>query len=373
MKKKVGIITHYYKNDNYGGLLQAYALCQVLNSMGVEATQICYQMTGGKRKFIKKVLSRAKSLLCQIKSFIFYKQINRGIIERKQLLELFRNNIPHTDKVYNINNIASCDNFDVYITGSDQVWNPEWIDSAYLLEFVKNNKVKISYAASIGKDELTDEQKAMFKLALEDYRAISVREKSAKSLLQPFVSQNIQCVLDPTLLLNAEEWDNKNFILPYKYVFCYFLCGDKKHRELAQSFAVKNGLKLVTIPYLNGRYRKVDAQFKSEKLNDVSPENFLSLINNAEFIFTDSFHATVFSSIFKKEFVVFANVDKKMNNRIYTLTEIFGTTERFCDTTEKMSMEYILNLQTIEYNKDFSKFDELKRISIDFLKKNIGI
>lgn len=379
MKKvSVGIISHYYKNDNYGGMLQAYALCRFLNSDNVEARQISYNMADKSfayRSWFYKFLRRSFRVVKKWARDLRHISISFKLNKRRKTLQKFRNSIPHT-KVYDLKTIRKCDEFDVYVAGSDQVWNPSWYDDAFLLNFVgEGGKVKCSYAASIGKNKLTDENKSQFSNALNSYAAISVREESAVGLLQGLVDKTIDLVLDPTLLLSRNEWESicSGEYPEGKYVFCYFLGDNIQQRNLAIEYAKEKHCELVSVPYLNGEYRKADSEMECTKVYDMSPRRFLQLIKNAACVFTDSFHASVFSHIFQRDFFVFVHggASVEMSNRLYTLSEMFETKDRICDSTEKKDIQYLLNSKPINYDKEFSKFEQIKARSIAFLKDNI--
>ena len=180
-------------------------------------------------------------------------------------------------------------------------------------------------------------------------------------------------MLDPTLLLSREKWDNvcANRKIDEAYIFCYFLGSLSIDYGKIIEFAHKRGLKVVMMPYLTGTSCD-DSDFGDYKIYDAAPQDFISLIKYAEYVFTDSFHATVFSHIYKKNFFVFNRAElKSMNDRIYSLTSLFDTQDRFCDTKEKISLKYIEGLPPINYDRPFPKFEEMKEKSINFLKDNL--
>ena len=218
-------------------------------------------------------------------------------------------------------------------------------------------------------------QKKIFKNSLSDFKAVSVREKSAEDLIKDLSPVPVQTVLDPTLLLQKEDWDEicSERIVNEDYVFCYFLGENKRSRRLAAEFAKKNGLKLVTIPHAGGWIKLADRKFGDEKLFDATPNDFLSLIKHAKYVFTDSFHAVVFSYIYQKQYFIF-NRDKarSMSSRITDITELFNTQERFCFNKTRESMQYIETLEPIDYTKPNPTFEELRQRSMDFLKDNLG-
>ena len=383
--KKIGIITFYYKSKNYGGNLQAYALAQVLIERGYDAEQISFPriFTINKAKKRRQIFRKDFFKVCFRKFFdivnrFFASQENKKhhIEERREKAFLTFNQkvIPHSEQVYNKETIAqSIEKYDVFITGSDQVWNFLGDTPSYLLDFVPSNKIKLSYAASIAKDSLTEEQKNMLRDSLKDYKAVSVREKSATQLLEGLSPVDVQVVLDPTLLLTSEDWDKvcADRVIHEKYLLCYFLGNNKRERKLAKRFAREKGLRLVAIPHTAG-IKLMDRKFGDERLYDVSPEQFLSLIKHAEYVFTDSFHAVVFSNIYQKQYFVF-NRSKagEMSSRIVDITELFHQEERFCAGKERENMQYITSLSDIDYTKNNEDFEKIKRYSIEFLEKNL--
>lgn len=368
---KIGIMTMYYRSQNYGGLLQAYALQKAIESLGYNAEQICYYPS-----YKRSVLFRIKSYCSQFKSIICNHQIyiGRGLIHnlklRRQNMYLFSDKcIKHSDQVYDDNNISLINGkYDNIIVGSDQVWNGSY--PVFYLEFVADGIPKSAYAASISKNHLTKEQINVFNRVLDSYRKISVREKEAIPLLKPYVSQKeIVQVLDPTLLLSTKEWDK----LPYKhkvkekYLFCYFLGIDKKLREVARAFADKNNLKIVSFPFMTSKIEYDEAKFYDYCFYDSDPGDFVSMIRNAEYVFTDSFHAALFSSLYKKNYFVFSRKGSEfMNSRIYSLVHIFGSEPSFCDDESKMDLHYLEKNKNTIYRDD-EEYHRLKSFSYSFL------
>lgn len=377
---KIGIITHYYKSLNYGGNLQAYALCEALKKLGHTPCQISYNRSKDiaifkhKTAFFKRACSFLKIRISRI---FVSKRIKLDLEKRKcAILRFNKDSIPHTEEC-NQENIAYLNNnFEAFITGSDQVWHPSAVCSAYLLDFVNDGKIKLSYAASISKDDLSDEIKKKYLESLKNYKAISVREENAVDLLYGLTSKQIKWVLDPTLLLNENDWDSicTEKLIDKRYVFCYFLGADKGQRKLVEEYAKNKKLRIVTLPYLNGFYRKCDKNFGDIHLYDVGPQEFISLIKHAEYVFTDSFHAMVFSGIYKKQYFVFPRDGHlEMSSRIYSLCDLYETRERFCDTQEKCTLDYIKSLPNIDYTRQLKKLEEMREKSLNYLKENLNL
>lgn len=372
--KKIGIITHYYRSQNYGGLLQAYALCKKINDMSCYAEQIQYIHEENSQKSelnnwnSKRIINGIKYRLDKLYNKKFWDNMRL----RKKALTDFAKTIPHSTEVYCKNNIKQCnDIYDTFITGSDQVWNLEWYDDAYFLKFVEG-KPKYSYAASLGTNILDDCSKGIFKENLKGYSAISVRENDSVDLIQPLTQIKVQYTLDPTLLLSIEEWDSicTKRLIKGEYLFCYFLGDEIIPRNLAKQFAYEHGLTVVTLPYLNGQKRNCDNNFGDICLYDISPADFISLIKYATCVFTDSFHACVFSNMYVKEFFVFNRDNSfKMSNRIVALGKLYGNEERFCNMPEKQCIEYLNSLNKKE-NGESILGKELEE-SIKFLDRII--
>ncbi len=375
---KIAIITHYYNSKNYGGNLQAYALCKVLDQMGMNAEQISFDRYANRKRSritVKKIAKNIFYGLSKLRSV----SIREGLKHRNHRLDAFnRNVIPHTTTIYNEKNISQCvDNYDVFITGSDQVWHPVAYCSAYGLEFVPSNKIKLSYAASLASSEITDEYRSILKRSLADFNGISVRESSSVELLKDIVTTKIHVSLDPVFLLSQDHWDEvcSNFTVESPYIFCYFLGDNKFVRMLTEKYAKEHNLKVVTLPHLLGSYRKCDANFGDERLYDVSPEDFIALIKNAQMIFTDSFHAAVFSIIYEKEFVVFnraaGGTAGAMKTRLNCLLDTFNLSDRFYNFSENDGIDYIDSLSKIDFRPVKTILEALKSDSIKYLKNFI--
>lgn len=389
--KKIGIFSLYYKNYNCGGQLQSYALCKKLNELGYEAEQIShdfYFMPGCETKAEKyhrifcnnfgfgKLSKRLKAKKEHQLMVSNDKQYVPNIMkERAVSYDSFVNKVPHSETVYTVSDVRNCNNeYDAFVVGSDQVWNPPHKNSVYLLNFLPDSSKKISYAASISRASLNSYEKKVMGKSLKGFDAISVREKEAVKQLTPVCDKKVEWVLDPTLLLTADQWDEvcAERMIQDDYIFCYFLGDDSREREIAKKYAAENGLKLVTFIHSTNHYMPTDADFGDVQISDISPEGFLSLIKHANYVFTDSFHASVFSYIYQKQFFVFARLGHKgMSSRIYTLLNLIECEERFCDTLEKSSVEYISKLDNIDYAKKREKFENMKTYSEDFLKKNL--
>ncbi len=366
---KIGIVTHYYKSLNYGGNLQACALCKVLSNLGFDAEQIAI-----KRKDNKKFFRTIKYKILT-KNVFRELMIAPNLSQRNKAILYFNQNlIPHSKTYLEKDLEKIIDKYDAFIVGSDQVWHPFACFDGYLLKFVPSNKIKISYAASFGTINLTEKYKETLKNALKDFDAISVREKDAVKILQELGYDNVVQALDPTLLLTKEEW--LDLLVPYnefgEYIFTYFLGDNKTQKELVKNYAKEKGLSIINLPHLNGKFRKSDLNFGDFDLYKVSPNELLSLICKAKIVFTDSFHVTLFSILFNKKFIVFQRDGLlNMSSRIFSLLEIFGMLEYFCNKDEDLKISYIEKMIEKEIKQNDIEFKKLKDFSLNFLRDSL--
>jgi len=374
---RIGILTHFHKSINYGGVLQSYALCKYLNDQGYEAFQILYkhqlirlnQTTYRLTEYYRKIVSYMGRKI--------NKKRNAAVKRRMEALFAdFRNSIPHTPQEYIKSNLMQLnDEFDAFVVGSDQVWNPLWHDSSYMLDFVNSHKVKISYAASMGVNSIDEEIMHIYREYLKDFKGISVRETAAIEALKPISEKEIILSLDPTLLLTVDDWDKvaSKRQVEGRYIFLYLLGNDLKTRKLAERIAREKDMTLVMIPDLLGEFRIKDRMIRGERLINVAPCDFISLIKNAEYVITDSFHACVFSILYKKQFFAFNRVGSiNMESRIQNLTRIFECPERYCENPNHIKFEELLLIPPVDYSKNFDSYLMLKQKSVEYLKSNLS-
>lgn len=379
---KIAILTLFYKNYNYGGVLQGYALTQVLNSLGYSSEIIAYDNGLNQNPIYKNL----KEQCCQYSlSEAITKVIEKSIEKltflikcqiqgRKQLFERFIERNVTVSQIYNDFTIKLCVNeYIAFISGSDQVWNPNSIRKLYLQEFVNDEKLKISYAASISRDKLSSKEAEIIVSCVKRFNAISVREKTAQKILDDFGISSVTVTLDPTLLLNDKQWNTvaSDRIEPEKYVVCYFFSNSYKYRKQINKFCNDKKLKMLFIPYAKQKFNLSDGIGSGNRMDDIGPAEFLALIRDAEYVFTDSFHGAVFSIIYRKEFVVYER-DKdggtSKNSRLYDLLDIFKLKNQLIngnvDLLKKLSVK-------IDYKSVKLILENQKKNSIEFLKESL--
>lgn len=383
---KIGILTHYHDTVNYGGALQAYALCKIIESFDCDCEQIdvdCFAECRNldyKPSAIKRILKPFLPTLKKIRRMKRHRELKAQSELRKTWRKSFENFtlncIPHTKQQYFSQNIAEIvTEYDAFVVGSDQVWNPIWYFEPFFLTFAPDSVPKIAYAASISQSCLSEKVKQKYSDHLKGFLAISVREENAVSLLSDIAPNTVEYVLDPTLLLTKEQWDDitSERIIHQPYVLCYFLGNDSNMRAVAQDFARKRGMILVNIPHATALYHTADANFGDIKQEAPSPNDFLSLIKNAEYIFTDSFHAMVFSVVFEKQFFVFERQNyASMSTRTESFMKLLRASERFCNSEEGSILSYIESLPDIDYSDSFENLAQMKEKSLEFLQNSLN-
>lgn len=261
---KIGIVT-YVKCDNYGAELQAYALQWKLNKLGYNAEVIDLQkiekdLASNASSVIPAIVNRFKLLGWKAPWSIFKLIINvlkRKLTAQKNednikakhklFIDFFENNIKHSTKHYTINEIRKVTglDYDVYIAGSDQIWNYMHTDDldVYFLEFAKKFKAKrMSYAASISVSHIPESKQELYKRLVSNIQYLSVRELQGAKIIKELTGRNAEVVLDPTLLINSHEWKENVAQAPdikEKYVLIYTLSGSSYIKRLSQYIANK--------------------------------------------------------------------------------------------------------------------------------------
>lgn len=332
---RVGILT-IHNSPNYGASLQSFALYKYVSQMpGIECEVIDlhrpYEDGYVKsNKFvpyrrepfsIKRLVKFALKKILRRES----KKINFYSSDSKYKFDEFNREIKLSRPYWGIDELyADPPCYDIFITGSDQVWNPTqpYCLEPYFLTFVPKGKKKISYASSIGVTELLDNEKQDFKRWLSTYDAISVREHQAQNLLVSFIGKPVAQVADPTFLLDAGFWKSIA-VYPQNvepYILLFTVGVDFNLLQFATKMSHESGFRLV---YLNQLLPEpIDGSYKV--VSDAGPKEFLGLIAHAEMVITDSFHATVFSLIMgAKNFYAYIGTYNKRGSRILDLLKIF--------------------------------------------------
>lgn len=318
--KKAGIVT-FHNALSYGAALQSYALQQFLNKNGIANDIIDYECDYINNRY-KKVISIEKSNIP--KSFIgsVLKAGNKS--KSLKLSAAFRKKYMSLSKNCTRQSVGSLvDEYSVFISGSDQVWSPTCagFDKTYLLDFAKSGQ-KFSYAASFGTKEVPEDKKSEYVKLLSDFSAISVRESSGSDLVTNLTGMESQVNVDPTILLDRNDWNkvaDDNVEPKDKYIFVFSVQKPKRLVDYAVKLGKEKSLKVY---YLNDMH--IPKKDGLEYLSPVGPDGFVGLIKNAEYVVTNSFHASVFSLIYHKKLIMEFDSLGKRNNRSEELLARLG-------------------------------------------------
>lgn len=347
--KKIGILT-FHRAINYGAVLQAWALFKRIKDELYEVSIIDYRPNSIEltyKPFSFKKLFENNSLKSQLLYLLDRIFKYRMICVRNQAFINFRN---ENLKIEGINKIQD---FDVLISGSDQVWNPnltKGLDKFYYLNIpAKEGVKKISYGASSELayfEELIKKQKAFLVKNLNSFNAISVREVALSDALSKHIEKKIDVVLDPTLLLSAEDYEEiiSKPLEKNPYILVYQVVDKGETMKIAKKIAKERKLKII---FLNSKYRfyKRTTNLKGS----IGPSEFLSLFKNASYIVTTSFHGTIFSIIFKKNFyTVVGNHSTRQTNLLNQLNLSSRILTNIDDLGETTDIEYLAVTESLD-------------------------
>lgn len=353
---KIGILT-FHNAHNYGAMLQCYALQQYLISEGYDAEVIDYRPD-----FYKKQYSENRFIDCLGKNpFRWFNNIYYNYYlhnKRCHSFEHFHEKYLIMSKVRNCQIIP--DTYDIYIVGSDQIWNKhllgQYIDIFFCkFNFEKNRHKYIAYAPSIETQVLTKEQNIYLKTALKNFDAISIRESEAIKLLQPLTDKTIFNVCDPTILANKTIWlpMTRNRIINKKYILVYQIRETPLATELAKRIANEINAQIV---YLTAR---IDKKYPS-RYQAASPEDFINLIYYSQFIITTSFHGCAFSVIFNKQFLTFELGDD-FDSRTTSLLNNIGLSNRIIHKSDDIHDDIFNKIDYSHVNQRLKKIRDNSR------------
>ncbi len=366
--KNIATIT-FHASHNYGSVLQAYALAKVVENLGHSASVINYRSKEQKECYTLYRKYRG------VKGFVrnvYQRLISNKLKKRYKGFEDFINNVlPVTEEVCDKTEIKRFSSaFDCYVCGSDQIWNPACQDfsSVYYLDFVDNKK-RIAYAPSLGKGEFDNKNKELIKGLLENVDCLSVREKQGKELLESLTDKPVELVCDPVILLGKEEWNKviPNTSIKKPYMFVYFLENNHGDRSYIDLISKTLGLKIVI---LNENIRDV---FKNYiKKYDTLPLEFVSLIKNASFVYTNSFHATAFSTMFNVPCAsMIAKTENVNNNNDSRKIDFLTTVGLEKNLKKSLTKEEIIEITKTDFTKANEELEKFKEKSKNYLIKAI--
>ena len=378
--KRIGIIT-ILKTNNYGAELQAYATQAILNKLGYDAEIIDYlfyknpqhkKTKNSKPVFNHGLKKRLSEFLYPIISKTKTGINNTHSDKRNKRFESFHTDntamsptYTTIDELYNSNK-----EYDVYMVGSDQVWNPGIYSSLlpYMLTFAPEGKKRVAYASSFGVSSIPQEFQWLYKEYLPQFSSIGVREKNAVDMVRELSGKEATWVLDPTLLLNKEDWmkvakqsygEKRNYILLYELTPCPYIL------ELAKYFREKKGMEIIRI-CKNASIEDNDSTILN--IIDAGPAEFIDLFANAGMVITNSFHGTVFSINFGKDFYTVTPLRKHNNSRQQSILGLFSLNDRLLLEGTDINL---ISRTPIDYNAVNCILEQEREKSINYLKNAI--
>jgi len=359
------ITTTVFRSFNYGAVLQAYALHKKINDMGIDCEILNYRPVKSELRF-KNVFQRGssfKELIYNLLGLLKYFESRRKI----DAANSFLNRNLKLSKEYNVYSdlLKSPPSADVFLCGSDQIWNPKihnGLSPIYFLDFIKDKKIiKASFAASVGENSIEEKYKNQIKKYLDTFKHVSVREEKAKEILS-FTSKDIKVVADPVFLLNKNEWLKlipKNKIKK-KYILCYFLYQPKFLNSVVKKIKKETGYQVISVSLAS--YSKI---YNDILIRDVGPDGFLSLLANAEIVITSSFHGTALSILMEKEFYSVASPTR--GSRITNILEKVGLENRAIHD-ENFNLNNSINYKIVT-----PKVEILRKNSLDYLDNVLSL
>lgn len=383
--KPIALVTCYFQ-PNYGSQLQAYATQSLFDRMGVPNETICIdglrrEINRAKyRYFLSRIwdVNTVKDKFATVKKAWALKtkgeDFKANMAERKRMFDDFAKTMFHVSRVYNSKDELgeNAHDYSAFVVGSDQLWLPSNIEADYYtLNFVPKGIPKIALATSFGISRLPKRQAKKAERFLKRIDFCSVREKSGQKLIKDLTGRDVPVVCDPTILFTAEEWAD---IIPSErfiqepYLFCYFLGNNPVQREFVKRFKEVTGYKIVQLQHCD-EYIKSDVGFPDDTPYNVGPAQFVQLIRDAEYVFTDSFHASVFSLLHRKRFFTFRRYNSdsvvSTNGRLYSLLSLVGQEERLLKGDEDVRQ---CMARGVDYDAVHKKLGELREFTKQFIE-----
>lgn len=382
---KICILTNYSTTLNYGAILQAYALNKAVNRLGAECETVDYIGSGSvshakQSELVVQKIRQGKPLelidavIKRTKKRMVAPQMN----SRRQAFKSFRNSIPHTEKCTGDDYQNVVNRYDCAICGSDQIWRPSQagdLVDAFWLTGIDSHVRKIAYAASMGVDRLPSHCEDKARCYLESFSNIGVREESAREYYSKLTTrEDIEVVPDPVFLLERNDWERladkrEETSDTSKYILVYMIHGTKRLLDGIEEYADRKGMRIISFPFMNYQYSTYQAKYGHERDCFSTPEEWLGLLKNAEFVFTDSFHACAFSILLRKRFFV-SSSNKKAFSRIKTLVDSCGVQGRVIPA-EGLSPEKYDAAPDVDWELVEERVNGLRLQGISFLEKSV--
>lgn len=387
MSKKVGLAITTYTH-NYGSFLQSFALVETIKRLGYTPEVISTKgvqnlISSARRKYFLKRMFNIYELLSYSVMFkgIGMKLINNDYAKNQKIrgaaFDRFRDKyfsfspVGHTwEEVGNI-----CRDYCAVVVGSDQLWRPANIEGGYFtLEFVPDEINKVAYAPSFGIPRLEKPQAEKVKHFIPRLNHIGVREERGQQIIKELTGIDVPVVCDPTLLFTKEDWDSYvgDRLINDDYVLTYFIGDHEDYLRFAKRLSDYWGIKVVGIVHIDG-YNNNISTYIDDTPYDIDPFQFINLVKFAKCVLTDSFHCSVFSIHFEKEFFAFKRFSDtntmSTNNRLTTLFNVAGIEGRILSGKEDISDSLF---KPINYNVVRDNIQKKRDFSMDYLSNALA-
>ncbi|WP_394121300.1 polysaccharide pyruvyl transferase family protein [Planococcus donghaensis] len=359
---KIGIQT-FHKTTNYGAILQTYALQKYINDRGIDCEIIDYSSPAITRREEPMKLKNIVSF----KDLLKYITGSRAQKLKHKKFDLFIQNFIKISDIHyvkkSLNKASSV--YDIIIVGSDQVWNLDLTekDYSYFLDYASNKTLKCSYAPSFGYEQIPEIYKEESKFFLEQFNYLSVREQQGEAIINELTNRISTVVLDPTFLLPKEQWEtiSSGDKVKKNYILVYFIHNGDSTFDFIKKLANDYDCEII---YINKTFRLKKGM---KNIRSASPNEFLTLLINAEFVVTGSFHGVALSIIMNKQFFYERASNKNnYNSRIDSIITLLNLEEQNILLNEN-------DYSSIDYNLVEGKLRIFKKTSIEYIDKIISV
>lgn len=361
---RTGVVT-FHNAHNYGATLQTWALQKALKRLGADPCVIHYHPEVIDKLYVLPKLDTAKKRWRYLTKKNIRRRRKKLKIKYIRYSEFLKKNLTLCGNYRTVAELeAAPPGLDCYITGSDQVWNPDHtggFDPAYVLSFAEKGARKAAYAASIGRENFPVQTRENYVSGIQDFNAVSVRERSSAAAVEEAYGKPVSVVLDPTLLLYREEYEEIKVPSKYseKYILVYMMENNRDMVHLANRISIVTGLPIIQ--------RKPGRIFKNEldSFFTHTPGEFLGDLEKAEYVITNSFHGTVFSIIYERPFI--SLLHSETGSRTIDLLESLGLEDHILSDVKDFKNMGQFTIEEPQVLKE--RIETLRAESIEFLKQ----
>lgn len=376
--KKIGILTFHY-STNFGAVLQCISLYETISKLGYKNVEVINFVPKSYTKFqFLKSLGVNKNIFRSMKNILFDKNISKKIYMKLKYIKIvdkifkkFRfDNLSLSRKVNEKNIFSILPKYDLIIVGSDQIWNPSQHENLiYFLDFSNFSGTRVSYAACCGINQIDNRNKRKLVKAVSNFNFLSVRNDETRYFIKDLINRDPLVVVDPTLLYN---FNNRISLIDKKerYILTYIIgdeisCGHQKVLNCINKKYKNIKVKSIIIPSMKFEL----FEWSDELCIDINPIEWVQLIANADFIYTDSYHGVLFALKYHIDFLGYFT-EKNRSSRFKDLVKRYNIEDKIINDKDSYDLERVLS-KSINFIKIDKNIDNHKKISIDYLKNSL--